>query len=563
MRTRSGFTIGRKIYALLALCFVGSVAVTLYQIHAQRVGLERQKQLELQHLTEIAVAIAREEHTAAQAGSQSAETARTRAAGRIGAMRYGNGDYFWINDMHPRMVMHPTNPKLDGADLTDNRDPTGKRLFVEFVDVVKRQGAGIVRYQWPKPGATTPQPKSSYVAGFAPWGWVIGTGVYVDDLEAQIAATTRHTLIIAGIVLLLTGAISAAVARSTSQAMRSMTATMRTLADGRLDVAVPGEGRGDEIGEMAAAVTVFKRNAVDRLRLETERTEAEARAAATRRAAMHELADQFETAVGSMIDTVSASVTELEATAGTLTRTAEATQGLSASATAASTRASANVQSVATASEELGASVRAISRQVRDSARIAAEAVNQAQATDQRVLDLSQAAARIGDVVRLISAIAEQTNLLALNATIEAARAGEAGKGFAIVAQEVKALAGQTAKATEEIGAQIGAMQTATDDSVLAIRQIGDTIGRISEIAATVATAVEQQTTATAEIARNMLRAADDTTQVASDVAAVNRGAAETGAASGQMLASTRELSQEGARLRHEVGDFLATVRAA
>jgi aerotaxis receptor len=287
------------------------------------------------------------------------------------------------------------------------------------------------------------------------------------------------------------------------------------------------------------------------------------RAALEKKAAMHEMADAFNAAVGGIIETVSSSSTELEAAANTLTQTAETTQGLSTAVAAASEQASANVQSVASAAEEMASSVGEIGRQVQESARIAGDAVAQAGRTNTRIHELSQAAGRIGDVVKLITSVAEQTNLLALNATIEAARAGDAGRGFAVVASEVKALAAQTANATEEIGTQIAAMQTATQDSVAAIGEIGTTITRISEITSTIAAAVEEQGAATQEIARNVQQAALGTAEVAGKITDVNRGAGETGSASTQVLASAQSLSAESNHLKVEVDKFLATVRAA
>ena len=260
---------------------------------------------------------------------------------------------------------------------------------------------------------------------------------------------------------------------------------------------------------------------------------------------------------------MSSSATELEASATTLTNTADHTQQLSTMVASASEEASSNVQTVSSSTDELTASVSEIGRQVHESSRIAGEAVRKAQATDARITELSSAAQRIGDVVKLITAIAEQTNLLALNATIEAARAGEAGRGFAVVASEVKALAAQTGKATDEISAQIGSMQTATQDSVAAIKEIGGTITRISEIAATIAAAVEEQGAATQEIARNVQQAAQGTAQVAANISDVSKGAGETGSASSQVLSSARELSGQGNKLKFEVDKFLTTVRAA
>ena len=343
-----------------------------------------------------------------------------------------------------------------------------------------------------------------------------------------------------------------------------LVAAMRELAAGHFDIALPGLGRRDEIGAIAAAVEAIKIKAAEKARQEADaKKAAEDQAAAERKATMRRLADDFEKAVGAIVDGVSSASTELEAAADTLTKTAETTQQLSAVVASASEQASSNVQSVASATEEMTGSVGEISRQVQESSNIALEAVKQAQATDARITELSRAAARIGDVVKLITSVAEQTNLLALNATIEAARAGEAGRGFAVVASEVKALALQTAKATEEISSQIAGMQSQTVLSVTAIKEIGATIGRISEIAATIAAAVEEQGAATAEIARNVQEAAKGTGQVAVNIVDVNRGAGETGSASAQVLASARSLSSESSHLKIEVDKFLATVRAA
>ncbi len=279
--------------------------------------------------------------------------------------------------------------------------------------------------------------------------------------------------------------------------------------------------------------------------------------------AMRKLADDFNSAVGEIINTVSSASNELEASAGGLTRTAEMTEQLSATVASASDEASANVQSVASATEQLTSSVYEIGRRVTESAAIAEEAVLQAEQTDAGISELSRTAERIGDVLKLITSIAEQTNLLALNATIEAARAGDAGRGFAVVASEVKALAGQTAKATGDISQHIEGIQTATEASVTAIRKIGTTIRRISEIGATIAAAVEQQNAATKEISRNAQEVAGATARVATNISEVSRGASETGAASSQVLSSAQSLSSDSNRLKLEVGKFLDTIRPA
>jgi methyl-accepting chemotaxis protein len=346
--------------------------------------------------------------------------------------------------------------------------------------------------------------------------------------------------------------------------MRALSVSMDELAGGNFAVVLPGLGRKDELGAVAGAVEKFKVVSEQKARQEAEaKIKQDQIAAQQRKADMIRLADSFEAAVGEIVETVSSASTELEASAGTLTSTAERAQEVTTMVAAASEEASTNVQSVASATEELSSSVNEISRQVQESARMANEAVDQARVTNDRVGELSKAASRIGDVVELINTIAGQTNLLALNATIEAARAGEAGRGFAVVASEVKALAEQTAKATGEIGQQITGIQAATQESVGAIKEISGTIERLSEIASTIAAAVEEQGAATQEISRNVQQAAHGTQQVSSNITDVQRGAGETGSASAQVLSAAQTLSSDSNRLKLEVGKFLDSVRAA
>ena len=391
--------------------------------------------------------------------------------------------------------------------------------------------------------------------------------VQTDQTSAAAFETEHHarvlfmTLLCAALVLATV--VTLAVARLISRPIAGMTGAMTALAGGDYSVEIPDTNRSDEIGSMAEAVQVFKQSMVDADRLRTEQAEAGKRAETEKKKAMHKLVEEFEKAVGDIVRTVSSASTELESAADTLSQTADVTKELSGSVAAASEQASANVKSVAVATEGMTATVQEISRQVRDSTTIANEAVRQAGETDGRIAELSQAAGRISDVVKLITAIAEQTNLLALNATIEAARAGDAGRGFAVVAQEVKALANQTAKATEEIGSQIAGMQSATKEAVGAIKEISNTISRISEIAATVAAAVEEQGVATQEIARNVQQAAVGTSQVATNITQVNRGANETGSASAQVLSLAQSLASESNHLKQAMQEFIATVQAA
>jgi methyl-accepting chemotaxis protein len=384
------------------------------------------------------------------------------------------------------------------------------------------------------------------------------------ESDVMIGWAERLIIMLVAVGTLLGALLAVVLGRGISRPMTVMCKAMRELAAGNFDVVLPGLGRGDELGEMAGAVEEFKMQAIAKAGRDAAAHEVQNQeAAAARRAELIRFADSFEAAVGSIVSNVSASASHLEQAAGILTRTAETTEGLSSQVAGASDEASGNIQSVASATEELSVSIDEIGRQANESSRIAEAAVGQAQETDGRIGKLSRAAQEIGEVVKLITAIAEQTNLLALNATIEAARAGEAGRGFAVVAAEVKSLASQTAKATDEISSHISGMQQATQESVASIKQIGETIAQISTIAGSIAGAVEQQGGATQEIARNVQNVAQGTRAAAANIVEVNRGATETGAASEEVLKSAKALSTESTRLRNELDRFMSNIRAA
>ena len=385
-----------------------------------------------------------------------------------------------------------------------------------------------------------------------------------DVLTADFERLRGWVLSLTAVVLTLCVALSVIVARSgISRPVQQLTTAMRQLASGNLSVDVPGTQRTDELGAMAAAVTIFRTNGLEMQRMQADQETTKQAAQAAQRAKMSETADAFEAKVGGLASLLSSAATELQATAGSMSSTATQTNQQASSVAAAAEEASSGVQTVASAAEELAASIREISGRVAQSSQITGLAVTDARRTDAIVQALASGAQKIGQVVELISNIAGQTNLLALNATIEAARAGDAGKGFAVVASEVKSLAAQTEKATQDISAQIGQIQAATSEAVTAIRTIGARIEEVSAISMTVASAVEEQGAATAEIARNVQQTAASTQAVTVTIGGVSQAANDTGAAATQVLGAAQELSRQAEELSVQVKHFVGDVRSA
>ncbi|WP_194479609.1 methyl-accepting chemotaxis protein [Bradyrhizobium sp. CCBAU 53338] len=397
-------------------------------------------------------------------------------------------------------------------------------------------------------------------------GKPLGAVELVMDNADYVASADRAWILAIGIAALglaLAAITGYLIARSISRPILSITNVMRELADGRLDVIVPESSANDEVGAMVKAVAVFRDNAVNFGKLQAGQLEAKAQSETEKRRAFAALADNFEASIRDVVTTVSAAAVEMEHTARSMSDIVEQSRQQTRTVSSASALASENVQTVAAAAEELSSSMGEISRRLAHATEVVGKAASDGQASNARVRSLADAAQKIGDVVSFINGIAGQTNLLALNATIEAARAGEAGRGFAVVASEVKALATQTAKATEEIGAQVTAVQGETSGAVEGIQSICATIREVDEISAAIAAAVGQQGTATQEIAQNVQQAAARTGEVSQNIAGVTDGIAATGTAAEEVLASAVELSKQSQRLRDEVDRFLAQIRAA
>lgn len=496
-RLRS-FTIATRFQVLVA---IGALAVTTVGgIDALR--LRSLRDVDARALTksqvDSALGILAHYRSLEEKGTLTTGEAKAQAAAAVGAMRYNGSDYLWINDLKPVMIMHPIKPELIGQDLSQNKDPNGKHLFVAFVDMVSKNGAGYVDYLWPKPGKDVPQPKLSYVAGFQPWGWVVGTGVYADDLRTAFLGDLVRGGLIAAVAIAVLLALAWVLSRSILVPLR----------------------RAAEVMESADLTT--------RLDEGTRRTELDQLAMA-----VNGTLERFAGVLGAVrqaSDEVQGSARTLTEATGTARDAASAAQGQAESASRTADQVAGGMHSLTLGSQELGTSIAAISENANQAAGVASRAVEAAEETTRTVAELGQSSAEIGVVIQTITSIAEQTNLLALNATIEAARAGEAGKGFAVVASEVKDLAQETARATEDIASRVAGIQQSVERSVTAINEIAEIVGQINDFQVGIAGAVEEQTATTQDIARVVDEAATSGGVIASaleELRTSNQGAVE------------------------------------
>jgi methyl-accepting chemotaxis protein len=562
MKLLSHLRLRIKLALLLGLAVV-AVVVSIGAAGSQM----RQRMLDdridkLRTVVQSAMGFAQSLEKQVAAGGLTRERALAQFRDDLHTMRFDGTNYVLVQTMDGLVVMHGGDPAREGKP-TASKDANGRSSADLARDALRSADEGVISYLALKPGTAQPTPKLSYIARFAPWQVVFIAGDWTEDLDAAYQATLLRLGTIGTAILLVTLLAVWLINRDITRSLGRLRDAMVHLAYGELSSTVPGMERHDEVGEMAAAVLVFKNNMMEAERMRAAQEEAKARASAEQKAALHRLADGFEAKVGHLVGMLASSSTDLESTARSMTATANQSNQQATAVAAAAEEASTGLQTVASAAEELTASIGEISRQVARSARITGKAVDDARRTDAIVHALSDGAEKIGAVVGLITNIASQTNLLALNATIEAARAGDAGKGFAVVATEVKSLANQTGKATEEIGAQVAQIQAATREAVEAIRGISTTIEEVSAIAATIASAVEEQGAATSEIARNVQQTSEAAREVTAGVDGVSQAAGETGAAAGQVLTAASDLSKQSQQLSSEVNTFVAGVRAA
>jgi methyl-accepting chemotaxis protein len=513
-----------------------------------------EKQLAAKNMVEMVISVLDGYAAREAAGKLGPASARAAAIEAVGGLRYADGNYFWITDLKPTMVLHPIKKELTGKDMDDFKDAHGKRLFSDSVKVCREHGSGFVSYMWPKPGKKKPVSKLSYVRLFKKWGWIVGTGIYVDDVAAQMFKLRINLMVFSTLVAFLVLSFAYISAKRISGQLNQAVLFTKKVAGGELSSSLAIHQQ-DETGVLS--------NALNRM-------------ASDLRDMIGRIADGVET--------VTASSTELSAISQQMAAGSEQSSGKSLhvasvvdemgvnmqTVASASQHTSANWQAVASAAEHMTATNRQISSDTEKGRRIAGEAVDQASLTSTQVDDLGKAVQQIGKVTEAIAEISEQTNLLALNATIEAARAGEAGKGFAVVANEIKELAKQTADATKEIGEQISNIQLKTSDTVGKINQISTVIQDLSQIVTAVAAAMEEQSSATLEIAnnvhqaargidevnQNVARTADLSGTIARDMAEVNQAAHETANGSAQVSGSARELSALAEQLNQMITKF-------
>jgi methyl-accepting chemotaxis protein len=546
-------------FAALTVFAIVAIAASLSESRMQADRVEQ-----LRTAVDLLYGLAQSLQDEVAAGKMSLTEAQAQFRIRGRKMTFGGGQGYPIA-YYPdtRLLLNAANPQLEGK-ITGAKDSSGVTIADALIAAGRESAAGgLAPYLYPRPGQTVPVRKLTFARNFAPWDVTMSYGLYVDDIDKDVNALWwRLGMIGLGLIVVL-GLVSWLIAGDVLSALERLKARMQQIAAGSLDQAVEETGRADEIGRMAETLETLRQTSLTARSLEAEQVAAEERSEREKRDALIGLANRFDASVGQLVSLMASGSSELEATAKSMTGTAEHTNQRAGLVSSTVTDASGRVQTAAAAAEELSSSISEISRQVAQSATVTGRAVESARHTDTIVRTLAEGAKEIEHVAELISSIAAQTNLLALNATIEAARAGDAGRGFAVVAAEVKSLASQTAGATKEIGNRIAQIQSATNEAVEAIHGITVTIEEVSAIAATIGAAIEEQGAATAEIARNVAQTAEATQEVTKNIGVVSSAASETGNAASMVLTAASNLSQQAEQLAGEVNGFLASVRAA
>ena len=560
----SRFKIRTKLVSMVGLSILAICAIIAWSTSLSQKRMLDDRVVQLRTAVDLTIGLAQSLQDEVTAGKMTLAEAESEFRKRGKRLTFDKGQgYAVAYRTDTGTMMNAANPQLDGK-INNVKDANGVLIVPTVLEAARRSPeGGTTTYFFPRPGQTNPQQKLVFARMFDPWNIAVSVGLYVDDLDTDVNALMLRMGAIGGGVMVLMGLLSWLIARDVLGALRRLQSRMQRIATGSLEEAVGETERADEIGRMAETLEMLRNTALTARTLEAEQAELKLRNETEKRESLIALADRFDASVGQLVGLMASGSIELEATAQSMTGTAERTNQQATVVNSAASEASTRVQTVASAAEELTSSIGEISRRVEQSATITSRAVDSARRTDTIVRALADGAQQIEHVVELISNIAGQTNLLALNATIEAARAGDAGRGFAVVASEVKSLAGQTAEATKEIGTRIAQIQNATREAVEAIQGITTTIEEVSSIAATIASSIEEQSSAAAEIARSVTQTAQATQDVTTNIGGVSVAAGETGNAAGLVLSAASNMSKQAERLSGEVTTFLAGVRAA
>ena len=549
--------ISSRLMLVVVAMSLGMLAIGAIGLVNLKRNLLSDRQNQTKIISEAATSIIASYYERFKKGEFSEEEAQRRATNNIGELRYDGDNYIFVLNKDGKLLVHPS---WKDQVRIDEKDANGEFFMKQFVSAME-SGGGFVPYMWSRDPKKAPVPKASYVVLFKPWGWGVGTGIYVDDVQEVFVYNAKLIIGISAALFFTIGGVSILIGRGISKPLGNITESMDRLAGGDKGIVVSYLDNSDEIGNLARALETFRLNAIKMGQLEKEQEEQKRRAAEERVALMNKMADDFERSVGDVVSTVSSAATEMQSSAKSMSAIADGTSQQSSAVAAAAEQASANVQTVASASEELNSSIGEINRRIVDSVKVAASCLSEAEATGSVMQSLSKSAEDIGNVVKLIEGIASQVNLLALNATIEAARAGDAGRGFAVVANEVKNLANQVGRAAQDITDQIGGIQSQTGQAVSTIKGITETIRHVNEISTAIAAAVEEQGAATKEISHSIQETAAGTSEVTRNASGLSQAAAETGAAASQLLQTAGQLSGEAETLRRVVDGFIATVR--